>query len=484
MRVILASSEVVPYAKTGGLADVSGALPGALRRIGCDIAVVTPRYTSDHGPAPGRLAGARIIESLSVPFAGTWKTAAVWRDDLDGVPVYFIENHEYFGGGYIYGSGDFDVERFAFFSRATLELSRQLGAPPGIIHCNDWQTGLIPAYLRYTHAGDPFFRHTATLFTIHNLAYQGLFSPALLPRLGFGAEAMAAGLEFHGAASAMKSGLAWATALSTVSRKYAEETQTPEYGNRLDGLLRRRRDDYIGILNGVDYGEWNPETDPHIAAPFSIKDLAGKRECKRALLREFHLPDTAENMERPLVGIVTRLTVQKGIDLIAQAIWRMLDAGVSFVLLGSGGQSYEDFFQHVRDTRPHQVGVYFGYKEDLAHRIEAGSDMFLMPSAYEPCGLNQMYSLKYGSAPLVRGTGGLDDTIENFDPLTGRGNGFKFHEYSADKLLEKFYEALMVWYDKDLWQRLIANGMQADFSWERAAGNYLSAYELIRRRAG
>lgn len=254
---------------------------------------------------------------------------------------------------------------------------------------------------------------------------------------------------------------------------------TPEYGNRLDGLLRWRQGDYIGILNGVDYNEWNPENDKYIAAHYGPHDLDGKRECKRDLLQRYYLADSDDMLDRPLVGIVTRLTVQKGIDLIAHAIWRMLDAGVNFVLLGSGGQSYEDFFQHVRDSRPHQVGVWFGYKEELAHQIEAGADIYLMPSAYEPCGLNQMYSLKYGTPPIVRGTGGLDDTIRNFERTTGTGNGFKFYEYSADRLLEKFYEALMVYYDREAWRRLMLNCMAADHSWDRAAHNYLDAYQRI-----
>lgn len=484
MRVILASSEVVPYAKTGGLADVAGALPKALARAGCDTVVVTPRYTgfgAHQGDVVSHQTGQKIFDDLYVPFGGTVKYARVWLDHLDGVPVYFIDNEEYFGRGYIYGYGDFDAERFAYFSRAVLELAKKIGAPPDLIHCNDWQTGFIPAYLVAIYGRDPFFERTSTLFTIHNLAYQGIFNPGLLPHLGFGWNVYTYGMEFHGKASAMKAGLYFANALSTVSRKYASEIQTPEFGNNLDGLLRARRRDLIGILNGVDYSEWNPEIDEHLAARYSIHDLSGKRECKRDLLRQFYLP---EDLARPVVAVVSRLTVQKGIDLIAGAIWRMLDAGAYFVLLGSGGQSYIDFFQHVRDTRPQQVGVYFGYNTPLAHKIEAGADMFLMPSAYEPCGLNQMYSLKYGTVPIVRGVGGLDDTISNFEPTTREGNGYKFYEYSAERLLEKFYEALLVYYDEQTWQILQRNGMSADLSWDRAAREYLHAYQLIiaRRR--
>jgi starch synthase len=479
MRVILASSEVVPYSKTGGLGDVAGALPQALARIGCDISVVTPRYTGfgqRHGDVVSHATGEMIFDDLRVPFAGGEKYAAVWRDWMDGAPVYFIDNAEYFGHGYIYGSGDFDVERFAFFSRATLELAKRIGGSPDIIHCNDWQTGFIPAYLTTTHAGDPFFARTATLFTIHNLAYQGLFDPNLLPKFGLGWDVFEHGMEFHNAANAMKAGIYFSTAVSTVSPKYSQEIQTPEFGNQLDGLLRWRRNDLIGILNGVDYNEWNPETDKYLAANYSINDLGGKLECKRDLLEKYHLP---VNLEKPVVAIVSRLTSQKGIELITGAVWRMLETGAYFILLGSGAESYEGYFQHVRDTVPGQVGVYFGYNNALAHQIEAGADMFLMPSSYEPCGLNQMYSLKYGTAPIVRGVGGLDDTIRNFEPTTEQGNGYKFYDYSADRLAEKFYEALMVYYDRDVWRRLQRNGMQEDLSWERSAHNYLNAYHRI-----
>jgi starch synthase len=484
MRVILAASEAVPYSKTGGLADVAGALPKALKRVGCDVSLVIPRYVGlshHHGDVLSDHTGHRLFDDLYVPFAGGVKYASVWQDFLDGAPVYLIDNPEYFARGYIYGYGNFEAERFAYFSRAVIELAKRLGAPPDLIHCNDWQTGFIPAYLRTVYATDPFFARTATLFTIHNLAYQGTFHPGLLPHLGFGMDVFQYGMEFHGEASAMKGGIYFATALSTVSRKYAEEIQTPGFGNRLDGLLRSRRGDLLGILNGVDYGEWDPAHDPHLAAHYSIDDLDGKQECKRDLLRRFYLP---EDVERPVVAIVSRLTVQKGIDLIAQAVWRILDAGAYFMLLGSGGKSYEDYFQHVHDNRPQQVGVYFGYSNPLAHQIEAGADIFLMPSAYEPCGLNQMYSLRYGTPTIVRGVGGLDDTIANFERTTRQGNGFKFYEYSPDRLMEKVYEALMIYYDREMWRQLQRNCLMADHSWDRAAHNYLDAYHQILRSRG
>lgn len=485
MRVLFASSEVVPYSKTGGLGDVAGALPRALARLGCDIAVVTPRY-SGQGARPGdvisRGIGQLLFEDLEVPFGGGLRRARVWRDEQDGVPVYFIDQPEYFGLGYIYGSGDYDSERFAFFSRAVLELAKRIGGPPDLIHCHDWQTGFIPAYLATTCAADPFFAGTATLFTIHNLAYHGSFSPDRLGHFGFGWEVYQYGMEFYQVANPMKAGLYYSTALSTVSPRYAAEIQTPEFGNRLDGLLRWRRDDLLGILNGIDEAEWNPATDRFIAANYSVDSLAGKAQCKRDLLERYQLP---VDPERPVIAVVSRLTVQKGIDLIAPAIWRLLETGARFILLGSGEKGYQEFFQHVRDVRPAQVGVYFGFNNDLSHQIEAGADMFLMPSAYEPCGLNQMYSLKYGTVPIVRGVGGLDDSIRSFEPATGEGNGFKFYEYSAERLLEKAYEAMMIYYDTDVWRRLQLNGMREDFSWNRSAQRYLEAYQQIvaaRRR--
>lgn len=479
MKIVLVASEAVPYSKTGGLADVSGALPKALKRIGVDVRVILPRYTGltfRSGDVVSQANGYQIFNDLAVPFGGGVKYASVYEDWLDDTPFYFIDAPEYFARGYIYGSGDFEVERFAFFSRAALELTKRLGDPPQVIHCNDWQTGLLPAYLNSVYRDDPYFARTATFFSIHNLAYQGIFHSELLPYLGLGFDVFEHGLEFHGNANSLKSGIYFSTALSTVSQKYAEEIQTAEYGNQLDGLLRWRKNDLLGILNGVDYGEWNPAHDPHLVAHFSPDHLGGKRECKRALLQQYHLP---EDLDRPLIGLITRLTTQKGIDLLANAIWRILDTGAMFVMLGSGAQSYEDYFQHVRDSRPQQVGVYFGYNTALAHKIEAGADLYVMPSAYEPCGLNQMYSLKYGTVPIVRGVGGLEDTITNFERTTQQGNGFKFYDYSADRLVEKFYEALLVYDDKELWGQLQRNGMLADHSWERAAREYLNAYQLV-----
>ncbi|MCS6806260.1 MAG: glycogen synthase GlgA [Acidobacteriota bacterium] len=478
LRVTFAASEVAPYAKTGGLADVLGALPKALARLGVDVKVMLPRYQFIQ-------AGQLLMGDLLVPFNFGLMTASVYQDWRDSVPIYLIDAPQYFARDGIYGSRDGEygdnIERFGFFSRAVLELEKRLGPPPHVIHCHDWQTGLIPLYLQTAYRGDPYYARTATLFTIHNLAYQGLFDPGKLPKLGFGLDVYRTdgGIEFHQAASAMKAGLIASTAITTVSPTYAREIQTPEHGCKLDGLLRARRNDLIGILNGVDYEQWSPEVDPYIAKNYSMQNLEGKTECKVDLLKRFGLP---LELDRPLIGSISRLVYQKGFDLVEQAAERMLQMNCAYVVLGSGETEIEQFFQWLRDRYPDRVGFYRGVNNELAHQIEAGADIFLMPSRYEPCGLNQMYSLKYGTLPLVRGTGGLDDSVIDFDRLTQTGNGFKFYEYDAERLLEKFYEALLTYADPEMWRKLMLNAMSADFSWERSAREYLNVYRQLKAR--
>jgi starch synthase len=424
----------------------------------------------------------RVPGELMVPFNYGVLPTPVYIDDAGDVPVYFIDAPEYFSRSRLYGEYD-DVERFAFFSRAVIELAKATGEPVDVIHLNDWMTGLIPTYLKTAYAHDPFFAATSTLFTIHNIAFHGLFSATELAKFGLPdwLDRADRGIEFYGALSALKAGLMYSDALSTVSPRYAAEIQTAEFGQRFDGLLRARRDDLFGILNGVDYEEWSPERDRFLAANYSALDMSGKLECKRDLLRSFGLPDQPD---RPVIGCISRLSDQKGFDLIIDIAWRMLDRGVLFILLGSGAEFFERRFQELRNARPQQTGVYFGLSNELAHKIEAGADMFLMPSRFEPCGLNQMYSLRYGTAPIVRAVGGLDDTVENFDRSTGRGNGFKFYEYDSTRLLEKIYEALLVYADQQSWRTLQQNAMRADFSWEVSAGRYVEVYQrLARRRA-
>jgi starch synthase len=476
LNILLAASEVVPYAKTGGLADVAGALPKALARLGHRVRVVMPRYQIDKITAHTET----LPRTLSVPFDSQTRETTVYVDRGGEAPVYFIDAPEYFSRGRLYGEQD-DAERFAFFSRAIVEFARAHQEPFDIIHLNDWMTGLVAAYLKTTYANDPAFQRTRTLFTIHNMAFHGYFDTYDLGRFGLPdwLNRTEGGIEFNGMGSAMKAGLVFSDGISTVSPRYAQEIQTPEYGYQFDGLLRARRNDLVGILNGVDYDEWNPEHDQFLAAHYSINDLSGKRECKRDLLRTLHLP---EELDRPLVGCISRLSDQKGFDLIIEIAWQMLERGVFFVLLGSGAEFYERRFQALRDARPRQVGVYLGYSNEMAHKIEAGADIFLMPSKFEPCGLNQMYSLRYGTPPVVRAVGGLDDTIENFDRGSRRGNGFKFYDYDATRLLEKVYEALLVYTDQELWQTLMRNGMSADHSWQRAAEQYVQVYEWLAQR--
>lgn len=473
MNILLAASEVVPYAKTGGLADVAGALPKALSRLGHTVRVVMPRYRVDKIDA----AGERLPGELRVPFNFGERRVEVYVDRTGEVPVYFIDAPEYFSRAKLYGETD-DPERFAFFSRAVLELAKALGEPFDIIHLNDWMTGLAAAYLKTVYAGDPAFDGTKTLFTIHNIAFHGLFKLEELAKFGLPEWLNRAegGLEFYELGSALKAGLVFSDAISTVSPRYAAEIQTPEFGEKFDGLLRARRNDLFGILNGVDYDEWNPETDKLIAANYSADDLTGKLECKRDLLRAFGLP---EEPDRPLIGCISRLSDQKGFNLILSVVDRMLESGFAFVLLGSGLEAYERAFQALRDARRSQVGVYLGFSNELAHKIEAGADMFLMPSRFEPCGLNQMYSLKYGTVPIVRAAGGLDDTIENFDPATLQGNGFKFYEYDPERLLEKIEEARLVYEQGELWRTLMLNGMRADFSWTESARHYVELYKRL-----
>jgi starch synthase len=476
LKILLAASEVVPYAKTGGLADVAGALPKALVKLGHDVSVVMPRYSVEKITSRGQ----KLKGALEVPFNFSTTQTDVYVDRAAEVPVYFIDAPQYYSRGKLYEQPD-DVERFAFFSRAIIELAKALGGGFDLFHLNDWMTGLVPAYMKTAYADDPQVANTKTLFTIHNMAFAGLFSPEQLSKLGLPEwlYRTEGGLEFYGTASALKSGLIFSDAISTVSPKYAQEIQTPEFGERFDGLLRARAADLFGILNGVDYDEWNPAIDKFIAARFSPEDLRGKRECKRDLLRAFNLP---EDLDRPLVGCISRLSDQKGFDLILDVAGQMLDRNVAFALLGSGAENYERAFQLLRDSRPDRAGVYLGFSNELAHKIEAGADMFLMPSRFEPCGLNQMYSLKYGTVPIVRAAGGLDDTIENFDRATRKGNGFKFYDYSSRQLLEKIYEALMVYDDRDLWRSLMLNGMNADFSWDASARKYVDLYEKLVRR--
>ncbi|MBA3766224.1 MAG: glycogen synthase [Acidobacteria bacterium] len=472
MRVALLTSEAVPFAKTGGLADVAGALPRALREAGADVMLVMPLYEQ----VDRSLLDELVFDNLEVDWRGSVRRVSVLYSFAAGAPTFLIDAPGYFARNAIYGFRD-DHERFAFFCRAAFTLFKRIGKPIDIIHGNDWPCGFAAIELRKRRAHDPFFARTRMLFSIHNLAYQGAFDPNDLWILGFGSEAEKNTFLLNNTASALKAGLMASDALSTVSRRYALEIQTPEQGYGLDWLLRARSDRLVGITNGVDYNLWNPETDPHIAAHYSADDLTAKRVCKLDLLRRFKLPEEAE---RPIIAIISRLVAQKGYDLIREVIGQVLEEGAFFIALGAGAQEYEDFLQSLHDHAPERVGIYKGYGgEPLAHQIEAGADMFLMPSLYEPCGLNQMYSMRYGTAPVVRATGGLDDTVQDFERGSGAGNGFKFRDYTASALLEKIREALYCYNEPETWRRIQTNGMRADYSWSAVAQKYLNLYRSV-----
>jgi starch synthase len=470
LRVAVLSSEAVPYSKTGGLADVAGALPKALHQIGVDSLLITPCYLQTKGEYLWKVA----IDDLWLSWRGQPYQVKVFYSEANGSPTYLIDAPEFFHRDSIYGYRE-DYERFAFFNRAALILLRRLNIPVDIVHLNDWHCGFATAKLAHLRYWDPFWKNTRTVFSIHNLAYQGGFGAGELWDLGFGSKFEQDHFAFEGYALSLKAGLSAADMISTVSAKYGQEIQQAENGYGLDWLLRMRSNRLIGITNGVDYEVWNPETDPDISAHFSYQDISGKEKCKRDLLESFSLP---VDMDRPVFSIVTRLTSQKGIELIQQVAGEIINTGAYFIALGSGDESYENYFQQLRNYAPNQVGFFAGYNESLAHKIEAGADMFLMPSRFEPCGLNQMYSLRYGTVPIVRAVGGLDDTIQNYDRVNNQGNGFKFQEFSSEKFLEKIYEALFTYAEPESWRRLQYNGMTEDNSWQNAARKYVSLYQL------
>jgi starch synthase len=472
MRIAVISAEAVPYSKTGGLGDVAGALPKALRQVGQDAFLITPCYWQTKAEHLWQIA----IDDLSVDWRGGRYQAKAFYSEANGSPTFLIDAPSYFHRDSIYGYRE-DHERFAFFNHAALALIKRIGQPPDIVHLNDWHTGFAAVEIAHLRYWDAYWRRTRTVFSVHNLAYQGVFDAGELWKFGFSSDFERNAFLFNGAASAMKAGLSTADMLSTVSRTYGYEMQTPENGYGLDWLLRQRADKLYGIVNGVDFDVWNPETDPELPYHFNKYDLNGKRENKRALLERFHLPT---DLDRPVFASVTRLTSQKGIELIQQTVWDLLATGAYFISLGSGDRSYEEFFQRLRDTVPNQVGIYTGYNESLAHLIEAGADMFLMPSRFEPCGLNQMYSLRYGTIPIVRAVGGLADTVQDFDTLNGSGNGFKFRDFRADKFLEKIYESLFAYADPEAWKKLQWNGMTEDNSWQNAASKYVRLYQMTK----
>jgi starch synthase len=428
-----------------------------------------------------------VVRSITIPFDDKYRFASVVTGGTQcGVRFYFVEYPPYFDRDALYGTpaGDYpdNAERYALFSRAVIEASKILGVPH-VFHCHDWQSALVPILLRTVYAEDPALRETATVFTIHNMGYQGLFPPETLPLLMLPWDLFTMSkMEFFGQVNFLKGALTYSDYVTTVSRKYSQEIQTAEYGFGLEGVLHDRASTVSGILNGVDYEEWSPQTDKFAAAKFSPQDLAGKAKCKQDLLATFGMP--AADAKLPVIGIVSRFAAQKGFDLISQIADRLAREQMIMVALGAGDKPYEEMFLRLHKQFPNKIAVKVAYDNAIAHKIEAGADMFLMPSRYEPCGLNQIYSLKYGTVPIVRATGGLDDTIEPWDARTGKGTGFKFTEYIGESLLLTIKQALQGYSDQTSWQVLMRNGMNKDFSWNASAREYGKIYEKVRQLRG
>jgi starch synthase len=477
VKVAFVASEGVPFSKTGGLADVVGALPKALAALGHEVEVILPRYRST---PPG--AALPHAQSLTLPLSSGYKFAAV----QDGgrahqVQTYLIDCPEFFDREGLYQERGEDypdnAHRFAAFSMAALEFLKHSVTSPDILHCHDWQTALVPIYLRNLYREDGYYARTSVVFTLHNLGYQGLILPHLLPQISLHAGLFTVdALEYYGMVNLLKGGIIFSDFITTVSRKYAEEIQTPEFGYGLEGVLYSRADRLQGILNGVDYAEWDPATDKYLAANYTPDDLQGKEACKQALLERMGAASPV--LDRPVIGIVSRFASQKGFDLIAGIVEQLAALDLYIVALGTGEPDHEELFQTMAAKYPEKFLVKIAYDNALAHQIEAGSDMFLMPSRYEPCGLNQIYSLKYGTVPIVRATGGLDDTIEAFNGNSG--TGFKFQEYSPQALLATIHAALETYQTPEAWHRLMENGMKKDYSWSSSAREYSRIYETLR----
>ena len=472
LKILILAAEIVPFVKVGGLADVVGALPKALQALGHDVRLVMPRYGQVD---PERFGLSPLLEGLAVNIGNFREQVRVSQGSIgDGVPVYMIDAPRYFDRENIYGYMD-DGERFILFCRAALETVRALNWSPDIIHCNDWHTGIVPNWMHTIYHEDPFFTNTATVYTIHNLAYQGIFGYRILEVAGVASHGFLYPqiAELANVVDIMGRGILFADAITTVSERYAQEILTPTFGEKLDHLLRSRKERLFGILNGIDYSEMNPATDRYIAAQFDAQSLDRRAENKQALQKRAHLPVRAEV---PVLAMISRLTDQKGFDLLAQIAQPLLAQGVQFVVLGIGDQHYHEMFQNLAARYPEQVAIFLTFNTEMAQVIYAGSDMFLMPSRWEPCGLGQLIAMRYGSVPIVRNVGGLADTVQEYDPRTGEGNGFTFNDYDPWELFAAIVRALELYRFKDIWHRVQQRCMAADHSWQRSAMRYVDVY--------
>jgi starch synthase len=480
MKILFAASEAAPFAKTGGLADVAGSLPPAIAALGHDVRVIIPRYRQVD---PTKF-NCKQVATLFVPL-GTWKERCdVFESQRgNGVTVYFVNKDIFYDRPELYGTPKADypdnAERFVFFSRAILELCRAVNFTPHIVHCNDWQTGLVPLYLKKFYQEHGPLQQAKTVFTVHNLGYQGLFPQTDMRLAGFGWDVFTPeGIEFWGNINFLKAGLVYSDLITTVSKTYSREIQTPEYGHGLDGVLVKRSADLYGIVNGIDYQAYNPARDSVIEKTFSAARPAGKTTCKQALRIIVGLPGS----DNPVIGMVTRLADQKGLDILTEALPEIMALGVQLVILGTGDEKYRKILHDVASRYRNKMRVLLQYNDTLAKNIYAGCDLFLMPSRYEPCGLGQMIALRYGAVPVVRKTGGLIDTVEEWNPRTGRGTGFLFQEYSAEALVACLRRAHAAYRDKKRWKALVQNGMKQDFSWEQSAKEYVKLYRKAMRK--
>ncbi|QNI35703.1 glycogen synthase GlgA [Edaphobacter albus] len=482
MHIVFAASECAPWAKTGGLADVISALPKTLVKMGHKAQVFIPYYRQVAKAVPSP---AVILKSITIPFPSYSRFARLLDGGVvDGVQMYFVDCPELFDRESYYAtpSGDYpdNAERFGAFCRAVIESTKVLGVPD-VFHVHDWQTAMLAVMLRSIYYFDPVFRKVPTILTIHNGGYQGWFPPRtmetlLLPWDMFTKDK----LEHYDKVNFLKGGVVYADAITTVSQTYAQEIQTPEFGNGLEGTFRSRAGDLFGILNGADYTEWDPAIDPHIADHYTASKLEGKRECRRDLLHAFRFEDVHENTT--VLGVVSRLATQKGIDFIVDILDRLMQEDVVLVMLGSGEEYYERLLTEAAERYPSKMRVQVKFDNVMAHKIEAGSDIFLMPSRYEPGGLNQIYSLKYGTVPVVRATGGLQDTIEELPD--GQGNGFKFEGYDSNAFWDAVQRALETFRQKKTWTAMMKRGMAQDFSWEKPAQEYVRIYERTIQNRG
>jgi starch synthase len=484
MHIVFAAPEAVPYAKTGGVADVTGSLPREIVRQGHQVTLYMPLYRQ----VQKHLKETKVaIESLTIPFPYYNRFVRVVDGGKpDGVQVYFIDCPEFFDREYLYETPSSEyadnAERFGLFSRAVLDASKQLGVP-NLFHAHGWPPAALPILLRTVYYFDPVLKNVACLLTIHNADRQGRFPGKTVEQLLLPWDIYTSDkVEFFDTFNFLKGGIVYSDAITTVSRKYAQELQTPEFGSGLDPVLIKRAADLHGILNGVDYQEWNPATDSKIAAHYTAEKLDGKAFCRKDLLHAFGVSNIAETT--PIVGMVSHLSTQKGFDLLAQIADQLAQQNMLLLVLGMGEQYYENLLRGLAERYPNKIAVRIAYDETLAHKIEAGSDIVLMPSRSEPCGLNQIYGMKYGTVPVVRATGGLDDTVQEWDAEAGTGTGFKFHGYAPEDLLKTLELAFTVFADKEQWRKLMLNGMACDYSWTNPAREYIRIYEdVVRRRS-